>query len=119
MAGKRSSPVKSLLESPQVREAAHALVRAVAEEAENRSLTPPAYARALKQLERQRGRGLIFPALATGTGRGARVRLADGTTRIDFIGGIGVYWPSATAICDLVETALVAAAERRRSFKAT
>jgi len=109
MARRCSNPLKRLLESPQVRAAAEKLVEAVAEEAKRRALSPQAYARALRSLERQRGRDLIFPALAGGTGRGARVRLADGTTRIDFIGGIGVY-AFGHSDPDLLETAVVAAA---------
>jgi len=92
-----------------VRDAARALIAAVGEEARKRSLSPPAYQRAIRQLERQRGRPLLTPALAGGTGSGARVRLADGTTRIDFIGGIGVYG-FGHADSDLLETAVTAAA---------
>jgi 4-aminobutyrate aminotransferase-like enzyme len=110
MAKNRSNPLKSLLDSPPVREAARALIATVAAEAEKRTLSPNAYRRALRQLERQRGRGLIFPALAGGTGRGARVGLADGTTRIDFISGIGVYG-FGHADPDLLETAVAAAAK--------
>jgi 4-aminobutyrate aminotransferase-like enzyme len=110
MAKNRSSPLKSTLDSPRVREAARALIAAVAEEAEKRTLSPNAYRRALRQLERQRGRGLIFPALAGGTGRGARVGLADGTSLIDFISGIGTYG-FGHADPDLLETAVAAAAK--------
>jgi 4-aminobutyrate aminotransferase-like enzyme len=81
----------------------------VAEEAQRRSLTPRAYERALRRLERQRGRALFVPALSGGFGSGARVRLADGTSRIDFIGGIGVYG-FGHGDPDLLETAVVAAA---------
>ncbi|MFQ5418416.1 MAG: hypothetical protein ACE5FL_15425, partial [Myxococcota bacterium] len=73
---KRSSPLRSLRESPRVREAARALLEAVAEEAGQRALRPTPYARALRRLARLRGRGLVFPALSGGTGRGARVQLA-------------------------------------------
>jgi 4-aminobutyrate aminotransferase-like enzyme len=109
MARKRSNPLDSLLDAPAVREAAEALVAAVADEAQKRSLTPAAYARAIRQIEHQRGRKLFLPALAAGHGRGARVRLADGTTRIDFIGGIGVYG-FGHSDPDLLATAVVAAA---------
>jgi 4-aminobutyrate aminotransferase-like enzyme len=101
--------LKSPLEAPAVREAARALIAAVAEEAEKRSLSPRAYERALRQLGRQRGRDLVVPALGGGGGIGARVRLADGTNRIDFIGGIGVYG-FGHADRDLLETAVAAAA---------
>lgn len=109
MARSKPSPLDGLLDSPRVREAAQALVRVVAEEARERSLTPKAYARAVRQLERLRGRPLIYPALIGNTGRGARVVLADGTTKLDFIGGIGVYG-LGHGDPDLLETAVVAAA---------
>jgi 4-aminobutyrate aminotransferase-like enzyme len=109
MARSKPSPLESLLDAPRVREAAEALVRAVAEEAAGRSLSPRAYERAVRQLERLRGRPLLYPALTGGSGRGARVRLADGTTKLDFIGGIGVYG-LGHGDPDLLETAVVAAA---------
>jgi 4-aminobutyrate aminotransferase-like enzyme len=109
MAKNRSSPLKSPLESPAVREAARALIAAVADEAQKRALSPPAYQRALREIERQRGRPLFAPALSGGTGRGARVQLADGTSRIDFVSGIGVYG-FGHADPDLLETAVAAAA---------
>jgi 4-aminobutyrate aminotransferase-like enzyme len=110
MARNRSSPLKGLLDSPSVREAARALVAAVAEEAQKRALSPNAYRRALRQLERQRGRELYFPALGDGTGSGARVGLADGTSVIDFVSGIGVLG-LGHADPDLLETAVAAAAK--------
>jgi 4-aminobutyrate aminotransferase-like enzyme len=81
----------------------------VAAEAGERALARPASERSLRELERLRGRPLLFPLLLGGTGRGARVRLADGTTLLDFIGGIGVY-ALGHADPDLLETAVVAAA---------
>ena len=109
MAKPRRSPYKSLLDAPRVREAARALVEAVAEEAGERALTPNAYEKAVREIGRLRGRPLFWPAISSGTGRGARVRLADGTTRLDFIGGIGVYGLGHSDP-DLLETAVVAAA---------
>jgi 4-aminobutyrate aminotransferase-like enzyme len=82
---------------------------AVEEESKRRALTPNSYQRALREIERLRGRPLVFPALSGAGGCGARVRLADGTTRIDFISGIGVY-AFGHADPDLLETAVVAAA---------
>lgn len=105
----KPSAWKRLLDSPKVREAARALIEAVAEETSERALTPKAYERALRDVERMRGRPLLFPGIALGQGRGARVRLADGTTRIDFIGGIGVYG-FGHGDTDLLETAVTAAA---------
>ena len=57
-----------------------------------------------RQLERARGRPLLLPLLLGGTGRGARLRLADGTDRIDFVGGIGQYL-FGHSDHDLLETA--------------
>jgi len=109
MARRTPSPIDSLLDAPAVREAAAALVSAVASEASERSLSPEAYAKTLRSLERTRGRPLFLPMLLAGSGRGARVRLADGTSRIDFIGGIGVY-AFGHGERDLLETAAAAAA---------
>ena len=105
----KPSPLKSLLETPRVREAARALVQAVGEELAERELTRDAYARAIRRLERTRGRPLLFPALASGVGRGARVRLADGRTLLDFASGVGVYG-FGHSDPDLLETAVTAAA---------
>jgi 4-aminobutyrate aminotransferase-like enzyme len=109
MARGKPSPLNSLLASPRVREAAQALVEAVAEEAQELSLDPKAYQRAVREIERLRGRPLAMPALSGGSGRGARVRLADGRTLLDFASGIGVYG-FGHSDRDLLETAVVAAA---------
>jgi 4-aminobutyrate aminotransferase-like enzyme len=109
MPKRKSSPLQSFLDSPRVREAAQALVEAVAEEAQERTLQPRDYQRALGRLARLRGRPLMLPVLTGGVGRGARVRLADGTTKLDFIGGIGVYG-FGHSDPDLLATAAVAAA---------
>ncbi len=97
-------------DSPRVREAARALIEAVAEEAAEWSLTPRTYERALRRIGSLRGRPLLFPTLTAGPGGGARVRLADGTTKLDFIGGIGVYG-FGHGDPDLLETAVIAAAQ--------
>jgi 4-aminobutyrate aminotransferase-like enzyme len=109
MARKKTSPLGRLLDTPRVREAARALVEAVQEELRERELAPKAYERALHEVERLRGRPLFHPALAIGTGRGARVRLANGTTVLDFASGIGTYG-FGHSDPDLLETAVVAAA---------
>jgi 4-aminobutyrate aminotransferase-like enzyme len=109
MPRRKPSPLSSLLAAPEVRAAARALVEAVAAQTSEIALAPKAYARALRELERRRGRPLVFPALLAGHGRGARVRLADGTQKLDFVGGIGVY-AFGHADPDLLETAVVAAA---------
>lgn len=109
MSRRRKSPLDSLAAAPSVRAAAAALVEAVAREAGERVLTPPEYQNALRTVGRMRGRPLLLPALASGAGRGARMRLADGTTKLDWIGGLGVY-AFGHSDRDLLETAAVAAA---------
>lgn len=109
MARKNRSPLQSLVDSEAVLNAARSLIEAVREESSQRALGPNAYAKAIRDLERQRGRGLLYPMLSGGHGRGARVQLADGTTKLDFIGGIGVY-AFGHADQDLLEHAVVAAA---------
>jgi 4-aminobutyrate aminotransferase-like enzyme len=91
MPKRKPSPLESFLDSPRVREAARALVEAVSEEARERVLSPKAYQEALARIERMRGHPLALPLLTAGMGRGARVLLADGTTKLDFIGGGGIY----------------------------
>lgn len=91
MAKKNASPLESLLEVDSVKEAAAALIEAVREELSTRALSADSYEKAIRDLGRLRGRPLLFPLLSAGTGNGARVMLADGSTRLDFIGGIGVY----------------------------
>lgn len=91
-----------------MRQAAGDLLDAMATESGS-GLNPEAYAKAVRELERVRGRPLFFPVLLGGTGRGARVRLADGSTLLDFIGGIGVYG-FGHSDRDLLETAVIAAA---------
>jgi len=105
----RPTPLDPLADAPAVRAAAAALVDAVASEASERALAPAAYANALREIGRLRGRPLSLPALASGRGSGAKVRLADGTWKLDFIGGIGVYG-FGHGDRDLLETAVVAAA---------
>ncbi len=109
MARSKPSPLESLLDSPRVREAARTLIDAVHEEAAERTLAPQAYEKALRQVGRLRGQPLLYPFLAQGLGRGARVTLADGTTKLDFIGGIGVYGMGHSDR-ELLEVAVVAAA---------
>ena len=109
MANHGSNNGKNPLNASRVRQAARELLAAVAEEIDAGPLSPKAYERTLRELERLRGQPLFYPALSGGTGSGARVRLADGTTRIDFISGIGVYG-FGHSDPDLLETAVVAAA---------
>jgi 4-aminobutyrate aminotransferase-like enzyme len=100
---------KPLLDSPRIREAARALIDAVHEETRDRELAPKVYERALRDLERLRGRPLFHKAVASGVGRGARVRLANGHTVLDLASGIGTYG-FGHSDSDLLEHAVVAAA---------
>ena len=109
MARQNGNPLKSLLDAPKVREAARALIEAVHEETRERELAPKAHERALREIERMRGRPLFHKVLASGVGRGARVRLANGLTVLDLASGIGTYGFGHSDL-DLLETAVVAAA---------
>ncbi len=108
MARKKLTPLDPLTESEPVREAARALIQAIQDESANRSLTPKAYLRSVRELERSRGRDLVYPLLTSGVGKGARVWLADGSMKLDFVGGIGVY-AFGHGDPDLLENAVVAA----------
>jgi acetylornithine/N-succinyldiaminopimelate aminotransferase len=109
MAKRKPTPLHPTLDSEVVREAAQQLVWAVQNEAGERALSAKSYERAIRELERLRGRPLLFPGIASGAGRGARVRMADGTTKLDFIGGIGVQL-FGHGDEDLLATAVAAAA---------
>jgi 4-aminobutyrate aminotransferase-like enzyme len=109
MARPRSDPLDPLADDPAVREAAARFVDAATEALGARALSPARYARAVAEAGRLRGRPLLLPAIASGAGRGARVRLADGSWKLDFIGGIGVQ-VFGHADRDLLETAVAAAA---------
>jgi 4-aminobutyrate aminotransferase-like enzyme len=109
MARSKRHPLRSLADAPGVREAAQALIDAVRAAAGERELGTKAYERALRDVARLRGRPLAVPALVAPTGRGARVRLADGRTLLDFVCGIGTYL-FGHGDPDLLETAVIAAA---------
>jgi 4-aminobutyrate aminotransferase-like enzyme len=109
MTRKKTSPLLPVIETDAVREAARALIEAVRAEQERRGLGPDAYAKAIRDVERLRGRPLLYPMLSAGRGKGARVYLADGTVKLDFIGGIGMYG-FGHGDDDLTETAVAAAA---------
>lgn len=51
----------------------------------------PGYEDLLKRLTQARGGVPVFPYLASGVGNGPWVELADGSVKLDFIGGIGVH----------------------------
>ncbi|RMH27442.1 MAG: aminotransferase class III-fold pyridoxal phosphate-dependent enzyme [Planctomycetota bacterium] len=50
------------------------------------------YDRLLAETAQARGRGLFYPYLGSGLGRGALVELADGSVKYDMISGIGVHF---------------------------
>ena len=108
MARSKSQP-GALYESAPIREAARALVEAVRAEAEQQELPPKQVEKLLREIGRMRGRPLPLPMLAGGQGRGARVRLADGRTLIDFVSGLGAYL-FGHSDPDLLETAAIASA---------
>lgn len=51
----------------------------------------PSYTAQLERLAEARGGKSYFPYLASGLGNGPWVELADGSVKLDFIGGIGVH----------------------------
>lgn len=66
------------------------------------------YEDALDRYGELRGRGLLFPYLGSGVGRGPLVELADGSVKWDLINGIGVHM-FGHGEPDLVATAVRAA----------
>ncbi|TMA36562.1 MAG: aminotransferase class III-fold pyridoxal phosphate-dependent enzyme [Deltaproteobacteria bacterium] len=108
MGRSKRNPLRSLADAPGVREAAQALIEAVRAASGERELSAKAYERALRDVARLRGRPLAVPALVAPSGRGARVRLADGRTLLDFVCGIGTYL-FGHSDPDLLETAAIAA----------
>jgi len=100
MARSKRHPRRSLIDAPGVREAAQALIEAVRATSGERELSPKAYDRALREVARLRGRPLAVQALTAPSGSGARVRLADGRTVLDFVCGIApISSGTATRIC--------------------
>ncbi|MGP1272511.1 MAG: aminotransferase class III-fold pyridoxal phosphate-dependent enzyme [Phycisphaerales bacterium] len=84
---------------PAVREAVDAIVRRVGEM--SAELTGPRgpvdearedYDALLSRAAAVKGRGLLYPYIGSGLGRGALVELADGSVKWDMIGGIGVHF---------------------------
>src|ERR1051325_308277 len=73
-------------------------------------LAAEGYRSLVAELGRLRGRDLFLPYLSSGRGCGARVRLADGRSVLDFALGIGVHF-FGHGDPDLIRTALEAALE--------
>ena len=109
MPRKKTSSLEPVVRSEKVREAARVLIQAVREELAGRSLSPESYEKAIRRISRQRGRPLMYPMISGGRGKGARVFMADGSLKLDFISGIGQYG-FGHGDDDLLETAVAAAA---------
>lgn len=83
---------------PRIQQAKELLRQTVAEHSARLSDVRPAqpdllapYARLLSEAAEARGGPLLWPYLSAGLGNGPYVELADGSVKLDFIGGIGVY----------------------------
>ena len=109
MSRPKTDPLSAVSNTPAVQAAARALIAAVDEAIAANPLSADGYASAMQEIAELRGRPLFLPLLMGGAGNGARLRLADGRTILDFIGGIGVY-AFGHSERDLLETAVVAAA---------
>ena len=87
-----------LRQDPRVAEAKRLLAEALAEHTKDlgtvkqpdKSLAA-GYQDLLQRLTQARGGAPVFPYLASGVGKGPWVELADGSVKLDFIGGIGVH----------------------------
>lgn len=105
-----------LLNDPRVNEARALLQAALAEHRGALPSEPQAadpslasgYAAMLERFASARGRGLFFPYLGSGLGNGAWVELADGSVKLDFIGGIGAH-PYGHGDAEVFDAALDAA----------
>ncbi|QDS96597.1 Acetylornithine/acetyl-lysine aminotransferase [Roseimaritima multifibrata] len=93
-----SLQAEKLRADPRVLEAKRLLQEALAEHgAPLTEVRPPresllaGYEAMLKRLETSRGGKPIWPYLASGIGNGPWVELADGSVKLDMIGGIGVH----------------------------
>src|SRR4051812_41134446 len=90
---------RSLLSSHRFRSAKSELLLAVADSSKKiRALKPTAsspetreeYLRHVQEFNRQRGRDLYYPFIASGLGSGPYIELADGSVKLDMITGIGI-----------------------------
>lgn len=88
----------ALRADPRVAQAKELLRQALAEHRANLSAVRPAdealeapYEQLLAKAAAVRGGPLLWPYLSAGLGNGPYVQLADGSVKLDFIGGIGVY----------------------------
>lgn len=88
----------ALRADPRVVQAKELLRQALAEHGASLAAVRPAdetlrapYERLLAEAAAVRGGPLLWPYLSAGLGNGPYVQLADGSVKLDFIGGIGVY----------------------------
>ncbi len=106
-----------LFSSDAVREAVDAIVAAVGAASSKLTavrgpidgLSEP-YEAYLKKVTDLRGRATYYPYVGSGAGRGIFVELADGSVKIDMIGGIG-YTPFGHAHPELIRAAVTASIE--------
>ncbi|MBU6375560.1 MAG: aminotransferase class III-fold pyridoxal phosphate-dependent enzyme [Bdellovibrionales bacterium] len=105
-----------LIESEAFRQATERVVQVVSESSSRiRSVCPARstelsekFKQALSQFQKDRGRDLFFPFLASGLGSGPLVELEDGSVKFDMITGIGINF-FGHSHPDLLREALLAA----------
>ena len=86
MSRPNADPLSAVSNTPAVQAAALALIAAVEQAIAANPLSADGYASAMQEIAELRGRPLFLPLLMGGAGNGARLRLADGRTILDFIG---------------------------------
>ena len=93
-----STQAEVLRSDPRIAEAKRLIAQAVQEHAaplQNPKLQDPSLAKPyqgmLDRFAAVRGGPTFWPYLASGLGNGSMVELADGSVKLDFIGGIGVH----------------------------
>jgi len=93
-----STAAQSFRDDPRIAQAKALILEAVAEHSGKLTdVRPPnpelaaEYDALLQAAAAPRGGPLIWPYLSAGLGNGPYVELADGSVKLDFIGGIGVY----------------------------
>jgi 4-aminobutyrate aminotransferase-like enzyme len=112
-----STEADALRSDPRVAQAKALLQEVVAEHSSQLSDVRAAdpslkdhYERLLAQAAAARGGALLWPYLSSGLGNGPYVQLADGSVKLDFIGGIGVYG-SGHSHLGMIDAAIDAAIE--------
>jgi len=108
---------ETLRSDPRIARAKELIREAVAEHSGKLTDVRPAdparaagYESLLAQAAATRGGPLLWPYLSAGLGNGPYVELADGSVKLDFIGGIGVYGTGHSDL-DSIEAAVDAAIE--------